>query len=311
MTRGGLTILQWNVGNFDVRLRPLGGGPRGMRYTHASASRAEDLADFAALIKSENPDIVTLQEVVVRAEHHSRLAALAGLAVAAAGSPDDRHTQAILVRPGLDFRSGPNARGFRGVSIRVRFGPGHDMIAVSTHSTAGRFTQERAAQHRALAAWVGEISREAPVVVGGDFNFDAGPDGLHAMLHRLGRRLPFLADLASTDWEEDRAGLAALQATLQDLGAASGPTAGAPRLWPRILIPWGAPLIPLAWMLGFGRKRSRLDYVWVSGSLRGLDTRVIRVTGPRAGGTARNGRAPFPWMDHDPVVARVAIGEGR
>lgn len=278
-----------------------------MRYTHATASREEDLRNLAAFIRREDPDIVTLQEVFTRSGHHNRLAELTGYALAAAGGTEERHTQAILARPGMPLSPGPEAKGFRGVSVKLCSGSGREVIAVSTHSSAGRFTDERAVQHQALAAWAKEVSREAPVVVAGDFNFDAGPQGLHAMLHRLGRWFPVLSDLASSDWEKDSAAIDALKAALSDLGAQAGPTAGAPRLWPRILLPWGAPLIPLAWLLGVGRKRSRLDYVWISGALRGIETRVIRVTGPQAGRGALPGPQPFPWMDHDPILARIVL----
>lgn len=296
-----ITLLQWNVGNFDVRLRPMGDGPRGLRYTYATPSRGQDLADLASLIRLENPDVVALQEVAVGSGHHERLAELTGYALAAAGGPEGRHTQVLLARRGLGFSPGPKAEGFHGVSIRIKTDHGKEFIAVSTHSTAGRFTQERAGQHRALASWVKDIDSQTPLVVAGDFNFDDGPDGLHARVRHLGRWLPFMNDLATSDWAQDSAGLQVLREVLCDLGAQAGPTAGAPRSWTRILLPWGAPLIPLAWLLGFGRKRSRLDYIWISKSLRGQDTRVLRVTGPRAGSTR------FPWMDHDPVLARIVF----
>lgn len=296
-------LLQWNIGNFDVRLHPLGGGPRGMRYSYASASRPEDLEDLAAVIRRENPDIATLQEVVVKSGHHARLAELSGYRLAASGGPEERHTQAILVRPGLEFSPGPEARGFRGVTARIRAG-GREVIAASIHSTAGRFTDERAAQHRALAAWVREASRQAPVLAAGDFNFDDDPESMHGWLHGLSRRVPGFPEVACSDWEGDRAGLTALREALQDLGAEAGPTAGAPRLWPRILLPWAAPLIPLAWALGIGRRRSRLDYVWATEAFKLVETRVLPLTGPdrRAGAGAA-----FPWMDHDPIVARAEL----
>lgn len=300
------TILQWNVGNFDVRLRPLGTGPRGLRYTYATPSRDEDLDDLASLIRAENPDIVALQEVVVHSGHHERLAELTGYSLAAAGSPDQRHTQVLLARRGLRFSPGPASQDFNAVSIRIMPDKGHEFIAVSTHSTAGRFTEERVRQHRALAAWVKKLSQKSAVVVAGDFNFDDGPESLHYHLNHLGRRLTFLKNIATSDWEEDRAGLNALRDVMRDLGADAGPTAGAPRLWPRILLPWAAPLIPLAWLTGFGRKRSRLDYIWVSSALTGVETRVLSVTGPRPARPAAAGR-PFPWMDHDPVLARIAF----
>ncbi|HEX4048735.1 MAG TPA: endonuclease/exonuclease/phosphatase family protein, partial [Elusimicrobiota bacterium] len=78
-----LSVLQWNVGNFDVGLRLPGRGYRGMAYTNATPSREEDLADFAALVRALEPDLVTLQEVVVRKGHHLRLAALTGYELAA------------------------------------------------------------------------------------------------------------------------------------------------------------------------------------------------------------------------------------
>lgn len=298
-----LGILQWNIGNFDVRLHPFGGGPRGMRYSYASAGREEDLADLADVLRRENPDIVALQEVVVKSGHHLRLAQLSGFELAAAGGPEERHTEVLLVRRGLEFSPGPEPKGFRGVTARIPAG-GRELIAVSTHSSAGSFTAERAAQHRALAAWAREASRKTPVLAAGDFNFDEDPESLHGWLHHLKRRVPGLPDLACSDWEEDRAGLRALRGALQDLGAAAGPTTGAPRFWPRILLPWGAPLLPLAWLLGIGRRRSRLDYVWASGDLKAVETRVLPLTGP---GRAAPGEARFPWMDHDPVLAKVLV----
>ena len=273
-----LTLLQWNIGNFDVRLHPLGGGPRGMRYSYASASREEDLEDLAADLRRENPDVAALQEVVVKSGHHARLAELSGYTLAAAGGPDDRHTQAILVRRGLEFSPGPAPKGFRGVTARIRAG-GREIVAVSTHSAAGHFTAARAAQHRALAAWASEFSRKTPVLAAGDFNFDENPESMHGWLHGLPRKIPGFPQVACSDWEEDRAGLRALRGALQDLGAAAGPTTGAPRFWPRILLPWAAPLLPLAWLLGIGRRRSRLDYVWASADLKGVETRVLPLTG--------------------------------
>src|SRR6185312_6287782 len=88
----GLSVLQWNVGNFDVRARLPGRGAHGMAYTNGTPSRDEDLADFAAVIRAVAPDFVTLQEVVVGKGHHRRLAELTGYALAAHGSADERHT---------------------------------------------------------------------------------------------------------------------------------------------------------------------------------------------------------------------------
>ncbi len=277
-----------------------------MRYSYASASREEDLGALSAVLRRQAPDIVTLQEVVVKANHHLRLAEMSGYQLAAAGDPGERHTQVILARRGLTASPGPAPRGFRGVSAKVRLESGREILAVSTHSSAGRFSAERAAQHRALAAWAESAGGEAPVIVGGDFNFDDAPESMHGLLHRLSKIVPGFPELAASDWGEDRAGLAALRERLQDLGATEGPTAGAPRLWPGILLPWGAPLIPLAWLLGFGRLRSRLDYVWASGACAPVDFRVLGLTGPRSRG---NGAA-FGWMDHDPIVARAEINGG-
>lgn len=301
------SVLQWNVGNFDVRLRPLGNGPRGQRYTNATPSREEDLGDMASLIRTENPDIVALQEVVVRSGHHTRLAELTGYALAASGDPDQRHTQVLLARRGLRFAPGPQAKDFNAVSIRIKPDTGGEFVAVSTHSSAGRLTEDRVRQHQALASWARKHSREDPLVVAGDFNFDDGPQSLHSHLHGLRFFLPFLNNIATSNWRKDQAGLNALREALHDLGADAGPTAGAPRLWKRILLPWGAPLVPCAWLLGFGRKRSRLDYIWASGALKGVETRVLSVTGPRAARRAAGGPAPFPWMDHDPILARIAF----
>src|ERR1700758_1315509 len=96
-----LSVLQWNIGNFDVGLRLPGRGYRGMAYTNATPSRDEDLADFSSVIRALGPDFVTLQEVVVRKDHHRRLAALAGYELAAFGTADYRHTQTLLLKKGV------------------------------------------------------------------------------------------------------------------------------------------------------------------------------------------------------------------
>jgi hypothetical protein len=291
-----VSILQWNVGNFDVRLHPTGGGPRGMFYSYASASREEDLRGIARVILDQKPDVVALQELVVGADHHGRLEKLTGYQTAAAGDPAQRHTQALLIRPGLTATPGPAPEKFRGVCALIRDESGARYLAASTHSTAGRFTEERAAEHDALAAWAAKV-RE-PLVVAGDFNFDEDPASFHGALERWSWLLP---PLASSDWKRDCAALAALRAALQDAGAGAGPTAGMPRHWKKIALPWGAPLIPLAGLLGIGRLRSRLDYVWASSAFKPVEARVLPLTGPRSSGE------DFPWMDHDPVAVRVAL----
>ena len=212
-----LRLLQWNIGNFDVRLHPLGGGPRGMRYSYASASREEDISDLAEVLRREAADIVTLQEVVAKSGHHARLAESAGYAVAAAGNPEERHTQVILVRRGMTYSAAPAPLGFRGVSARVSLESGRTVLVVSTHSSAGRFTEERAAQHRALAAWVRTAGRAEPLIIGGDFNFDDAPQSMHGMLQRLSTLIPGFPQLAASDWSQDRASLSALREILQDI----------------------------------------------------------------------------------------------
>jgi len=278
-----------------------------MLYTHATPCRPEDMETLAAVIRAEAPDVVTLQEVVLRRGQHRTLAELAGGYTAAAeGDANDRHSQAVLLRDGLEASPAPPVRGFRGAAIRLRMPEGPALIAVSTHSQAGRFSAERAGQHKALAAWAAEAGASAPVVVGGDLNFDSEPGSFTHRLERLRRRLPFLPDLASANWDEDCAGMAALFGALTDLAGGSGTTAGAPRHWPKILLPWGLPLIPLAWCLGVGGMRARLDYVLGSKRLSKLEARVLRVTGAGAAGHPAVPRGSFPWMDHDPVVVRFA-----
>ncbi len=304
-----LSLMQWNVGNFNVRLRPLGNGPQGMHYTHADASRDKDLGNMAVLIRAEKPDIVTLQEIVVRKNHHFRLAELSGYRVVCAGTPKERHTQVILVRPGIDFSPGPAPEGFHGVSARLKIPGGAELIVVSTHSWAGKFTTERVRQHRALAAWAKRVSKKSPLVVGGDFNFDDAPGRFHEWIHGWCRLLPFLPPLATSDWDEDCEGLEALRKVLLDLGADAGPTAGAPRFWAKICVPWALPAIPLAWAVGIAWRRSRLDCIWASLSIKALGARVIRLTGPGAPKHPAFSRRPFPWMDHDPVMADFSAGK--
>ncbi|MFC1679146.1 endonuclease/exonuclease/phosphatase family protein [Elusimicrobiota bacterium] len=305
-----IKLLQWNVGNFDVHLRPGGRGPRGMQYTHATPSRPEDLEAMASVIRAEAPDVITLQEIILRQGHHKTLAELSGdYFVAAEGDPDDRHTQVILLHRGLESSSAlfPELSGFKAVAVRVR-GPGaRDLIVVSTHSQAGKFTSQRAGQHRALAAWASKAGKSGHVVVAGDLNFDSDPGSFPHWLNGLRRRFRFIPELASSDWDEDCAGMKALFDALGDLSAQSGRTAGAPRLWPRILVPWGVPMIPLAWCLGVGKRRARLDYVLGSRELASLGARALRVSGPGAPGHPAAPRGAFPWMDHDPVVARFSL----
>jgi endonuclease/exonuclease/phosphatase family metal-dependent hydrolase len=297
-----LAVLQWNLGNFDVALRPGGRGPGGMSYSHATPSRAEDLPHFAAVIKAERPDLATLQEVDVRAGHHLRLAELTGYRLAACGGARDRHTQALLAAPGvevLETLSPPP--GVNAVGAAVRAG-GLTLSVFSNHSDAGILTASRAAQHRALAAWA---AGRAPLLLGGDFNFDDAPGSLHAGAEALRAAVPFFPAVASSDWAADAAALAGLKAALADLGAQAGPTSGAPRHWPRILLPLGAPLIPAAWALGVGRRRSRLDYVFGAG-LKASSSRVLRLAGPGAAGHGAVPAGAFEWLDHDPLLVAVS-----
>lgn len=306
----GLSLLQWNIGNFDVGLRLPGRGHGGMSYTLATASREEDLEDLAAVIRAEAPDFVTLQEVDVRKDHHRRLAELTGCELAVFGTPDDRHTQAILIKAGVAELLGPlqAPAPVNGVGARVRLKKaGLELAVFSNHSEAGIHTKERVAQHSALAAWSRELSRGVSFLMGGDFNFDDAPGSLHHGAERLRAVLPFVPSVVSSDWDADCESLDALKKTLRDLGEKSGFTSGAPRLWPRILLPFGFPLIPLGWALGAGRRRSRLDYVFGSRPARTLDSKVLRVTGPKASGHAAAAAGAFPWMDHDPVVVRFRL----
>lgn len=303
-----ISLLQWNIGNFDVRPRMPGKGYRGMAYTFASASRDEDLAGIAGVIRAEAPDLVTLQEVVVREEHHRRLAEAAGYELAAAGTADYRHTQALLIRKGRARVLAPLAPppGVNGVGARLRLElDGRELSVFSNHSDAGIHTRERAAQHRALAAWAAELSRERPFLMGGDFNFDDAPGSLHYAAEKLRAVLPVLPKLVSGDWAADREALAVLRGGLRDLAEGKGPTSGAPRLWPRILLPLGLPLIPVAWALGVARLRSRLDYVFASAPLEAAEARVLRLSGPGSEGHPAAGPDAFPWMDHDPVLVRL------
>lgn len=296
-----LSVLQWNLGNFDVSPRPGGRGPGGASYSHASPSRAEDLTHFAAVIRAERPELVTLQEVDVRSGHHLLLAELTGYALAACGGPGERHTQALLARPGVEVLETLSAPpGVNAVGARVRAG-GLALSVLSHHSDAGIRTASRTAQHRSLAAWV---AGRGPLLLGGDFNFDDAPGSLHAGAEALRAAVPFFPALVSSDWAADAAALAALKAALMDLGAGAGPTAGAPRRWPRILLPLGAPLVPLAWALGAGRRRSRLDYLFASG-LKAAGARVLRLAGPGAAGHPAAAKDAFPWLDHDPLLVTV------
>lgn len=300
-----LSVLQWNLGNFDVALRPGGRGPDGMSYTHATPSRAEDLPHFAAVLRLEKPDVVTLQEVDVRSGHHLELARLCGYRLAACGDAGPRHTQAVLAAPGVEalgtLQPPPGVVGV-GTALRAH---GVTLDVYSLHSDAGINTASRVAQHRALAQWA-RGRGAAPLLLGGDFNFDDAPDSLHAGAERLASALPFFPNVVTRDWAADAAALAGLKAALRDLAAEAGPTAGAPRLWPRILLPLGAPLLPLGWALGVGRRRSRLDYLFGSG-LRASGARVLRVAGEGASGHPAAPEDAFPWLDHDPVLAVVDL----
>lgn len=298
-----VTVLQWNLGNFDVALRPGGRGPGGMSYTHATASRGEDLPHFAAVLRLEKPDVVTLQELDVRSGHHLELARLCGYRLAACGDAGPRHTQAVLTAPGVEvLRPLQPPPGVAGVGAGVR-AHGLTVDVLSLHSDAGIHTASRVAQHRALERWARERA-PAPLLLGGDFNFDDAPESLHAGAHRLARALPLFPDVVTSDWAADAAALAGLKAALSDLAAGAGPTAGAPRLWPRILLPLAAPLLPLGWALGVGRRRSRLDYLFASG-LSARTARVLRVAGEGAAGHPAVPQDAFPWLDHDPVLAVV------
>jgi endonuclease/exonuclease/phosphatase family metal-dependent hydrolase len=309
-SEASLAILQWNLGNFDVAPRLPGRGYRGMAYTHASASRDEDLDDFAAVIRAENPDLITLQEVDVRKEHHRRLASLAGYEVAAFGKADDRHTQALLIKTGAvaTLRALEAPAGVNGVGARVRWNEnGKELAVFSNHSSAGILTRERAAQHRTLADWSKRRRKDGPLLIGGDFNFDDAPGSLLRRVESL-RVLPFFPRIASSDWAEDVAALREVKEALRDLGAEAGPTAGAPRHWPKILLPFGFPLIPLGWALGAGRRRSRLDYVFGSG-VAAVESRVISLTGPSAAKHPDVSDGAFPWLDHDPVFVRIRLDD--
>jgi hypothetical protein len=139
-----------------------------------------------------------------------------------------------------------------------------------------------------------------------DFNFDEAPGSLHHAAERLRALLPVLPKLVSADWAADREALALLRGGLRDLAEREGPTSGAPRLWPIILLPLGLPLIPLAWALGVSRLRSRLDYDFASAPLKAAQARVLRLSGPSPGGHPAAGPGAFAWMDHDPVLVRLA-----
>lgn len=306
----GLSLLQWNVGNFDVSLRLPGRGAHGMAYTNGTPSRDEDLADFAAVIKAVAPDFVTLQEVVVGKGHHRQLAELTGYALTAHGSADERHTQALLVRKGAAEILGvvPAPAPVRLVGVRVRLKDGRTLAVHSTHSEAGIRTAERVAQHRALAAWSRERGSGEPFLIGGDFNFDDTPGSLLHGAERLRKAVKFFPRVATTDWDADSHGLSGLKGALSDLAAEAGPTAGAPRLWPRILLPLGLPLIPVGWAMGVGRRRARLDYVFGSG-VEAVESRVLSLAGPRAAGHPAVARGAFPWMDHDPVLVRFRLAD--
>ena len=305
----GFSVLQWNLGNFDVGLRLPGRGYRGMAYTNATPSRDEDLDDFAAVIRAAAPDFVTLQEVVVQKDHHRRLAALTGYELAAFGTSEYRHTQAMLMKPGvgeilgpLDAPAGVNAVGAR---VRLKRG-GRELAILSNHSDAGIRTKERVSQHRAIAAWARRSSPAGPLLIGGDFNFDDAPGSLLHGAERLRTFLPFFPRVATSDWAADCEGLDGLKQVLRDLGRNDGPTAGAPRLWPRILLPFGFPFIPVGWAMGVGRRRARLDYVFGSG-LERIECRVLSLAGAHAAGHPAVPAAAFPWMDHDPVFARFRL----
>lgn len=305
----GFSVLQWNLGNFDVGLRLPGRGYRGMAYTNATPSRDEDLEHFASFIRAAAPDFVTLQEIVVQKDHHRRLAALTGYELAAFGAPEYRHTQTLLMKAGVGEIAGALTApaGVNGVGVRVRLKRGGRELAVfSTHSDAGIRTKERVAQHRELAAWAQGLRASGPLLIGGDFNFDDAPGGLLHGAESLRKVLPFFPRVATSDWEADREGLAGLKRVLRDLGENDGPTAGAPRLWPRILLPFGFPFIPVAWALGVGRRRSRLDYVFASG-LERIESRVFSLAGANAAGHPAVPRAAFPWVDHDPVFVRFRL----
>ncbi|MBI4345686.1 MAG: endonuclease/exonuclease/phosphatase family protein [Elusimicrobia bacterium] len=303
-----MKVLQWNIGNFDVRPRLPGRGYRGMAYTFATASRDSDLESVAAVIRAEAPDAVTLQEVVVKQDHHRRLAELTGYSVAAAGTPEYRHTQVLLARPEtvevLEPLTPPGRINGVGAKLRLRDGKG-EISVLSNHSDAGIQTQGRIAQHKRLAAWAAE-RRDGPLVIGGDFNFDDAPGSMHHAAERLRAWLPFVPKLATADWEADCEAIDALRGALRDLAKGAGPTSGAPRRWPRILLPLGAPLIPLGWALGVGRLRSRLDCIFASPPLSAGSARVLRLTGPSGSRHPSASPEAFDWMDHDPVVVDVS-----
>jgi hypothetical protein len=304
-----LSVLQWNLGNFDVGLRLPGRGYKGMAYTQASASREEDLEGFAAIVRAENPDFVTLQEVDIRKGHHLRLSALTGYELAASGTPHGRHSQALLIKTGVSRTLGAlkAPAGINGVGARIRLmGEGLELSVFSNHSAPGILTAERVSQHRALAAWSRRPRETAPLLIGGDFNFDDAEGNLLHLAERLRSFLPLFPRVASSDWAADVEGLGELKRTLRDLAGTAGPTAGAPRRWPRILVPFALPLIPLGWALGAGRRRARLDYVFGS-RLEAVESRVLSLAGPRAAGHPAVPAGAFPWMDHDPVFVRFRL----
>lgn len=309
-----MKLLQWNIGNFDVRPRLPGRGAGGMAYTNGTPSREEDLAGVAAVVKAEAPDAVTLQEVLVRSGHHVRLAELTGYQLAAVGSAEPRHTQVVLLKPRtadvlepIEAPAGINGVGAR---LRLREG-GRELSVFSNHSAAGIHTAERVAQHKALAAWSREAAARSPLVIGGDFNFDDAAGSMHHAAERLRALLPIVPKLATSDWAADCEGISELRTTLRDLGRDRGPTSGAPRLWARILLPFGLPVLPLVWALGAGRLRSRLDCVFATPPLEAAEAGVIRLTGPHASRHPAAAPEAFAWMDHDPVLVRVALCQRR
>src|SRR6185312_13535269 len=156
------------------------------------------------------------------------------------------------------------------------------------------------------AGWSRRGGAGGPFLIGGDFNFDDAPGSLLHGAERLRSVVPFFPRVATTDWEADSASLDGLKASLRDMAAGSGPTAGAPRLWPRILLPLGLPLIPVGWALGVGGRRARLDYVFGSG-VETVESRVLSLAGPGAAGHPAVSRGAFPWMDHNPVLVRFRL----
>lgn len=312
-----LKLLQWNLGNADVRLRLPGRGVHGQPYTNASPSRDEDLADLAAVIRHEAPDLVTVQELDLRRGHQGLLGELLPEyrfdALGALVYHNARHVQAVLVRRALEKseRVLPPWSGFQGVGVCVRpFGDALELGVVSNHSTpGGKRTEDRIAQHRSLAGWAREAARELPLVVGGDFNFDPEVGGMLHRAHRASRLLPLVGQLVSKDWQGDCAAMQEIAEVLKDFGRDSGRTAGPPRRWKHILLPVGAPVLPLAWALGVGRMRSRIDYVFGCPRVHSTEVRVLRLTGGRAEGHPAVRRGAFEWMDHDPVVVQFRIDE--